>query len=63
MVCVISYNAVEVKYNRYSTLDKQRALRFPKWAKIPTLYRDKLRSLKQEKGLLFELHRREGGGG
>ena len=31
-------------------------------AKIATLYRDWLRSLKLEKSELFELHRGEGGG-
>ena len=31
-------------------------------AKIPTIYRDWQRCVKLEKGLSFELHRREGGG-
>ena len=35
----------------------------PRLAKIPTLYHAWLRSLKQEKYYLFELQRREEGGG
>ena len=44
-----------------STLDTLKSIRIPRLAKIPTLYRDWLRSFKQETGYLFELHRREVG--
>ena len=47
---------------RFYTRGTLTSKRIPRLAKIPNLYLDWLRSLKKEKSLSFDLHRREGGG-
>jgi hypothetical protein len=47
------------KEKRFYTRGTLRSIRISRLAKIPTLYRDWLRSLKKEKGQLFELHRKD----
>ena len=47
---------------RFYTRGTLTSTRVPQLAEISTLYCDWVRAFKQEKGQLFELHRREGDG-
>ena len=55
-------STITIFQKRFYTRGTLKSLRISRLAKIPTLYRNhRLRSLNEEKGLLFELHRKEGG--
>ena len=54
---------VEGIQKRFYTRRTLRSIRILRLAKIPTLCREWLRYLKQERGYLIELHRRDGEGG
>ena len=58
---LLFFKSAFFKCKRNSTLEEHYRVRILRLAKIPTLYRDWLRSLNYEKGSLFEFHGREGG--